>query len=101
MRQKVLKQKWKGIKRFPPPTPNHRPRLYLSFNKRGAPSLIALLSLVFICQAGHLEIRTVHGFLDLIGLIEGASLVWSGSAKGFCTGALGRILNQISSRDKN
>jgi hypothetical protein len=32
-------------------------------------------------------------FLDLIGLIEGASLVWSEFANGFCTGALGRTVN--------
>jgi hypothetical protein len=34
----------------------------------------------------------VHGFLDLIGLMEGALLVWSEFAKGFCTGVLGRTI---------
>ncbi len=32
-------------------------------------------------------------FLDLVVLMEGASLVWSEFAKGFCTGALGRTVN--------
>jgi hypothetical protein len=40
-----------------------------------------------------LGIRTVHGFLDLVGLMEGALLDWSGFAKGFCTGVLGRTAN--------
>jgi hypothetical protein len=31
--------------------------------------------------------------LDLVGLMEGASLDWSGFAKGFCTGVLGRTPN--------
>ncbi len=31
--------------------------------------------------------------LDLVGWIEGALLVWSEFAKGFCTGALGRTVN--------
>ncbi len=35
----------------------------------------------------------VHWFLDLIGLVEAASLVWSELAKRFCTGALERTAN--------
>jgi hypothetical protein len=31
--------------------------------------------------------------LDLVGLMEGASLVWSEFAKGFCTRVLGRTPN--------
>ncbi len=31
--------------------------------------------------------------LDIAGLMEGALLVWSEFAKGFCTGALGRTIN--------
>ncbi len=47
----------------------------------------------FHLSNGHLGIRTVHGFLDLVGLMEGASLVWGEFVKGFCTVALGRAIN--------
>ncbi len=47
----------------------------------------------FHLSKGALGNKNGSRVLDLIGLMEAASLVWSDLAKGFCTGALGRTVN--------
>jgi hypothetical protein len=46
----------------------------------------------FHLSNGAFENKNSSWVLDLIGLMEGALLVWSKFAKGFCTGVLGRTV---------
>ncbi len=50
------------------------------------------LCLVFNGQTGHLGIKMVHGFWALLGWWKEHRLSGGGSAKGFCTGDLGRTI---------
>ncbi len=64
----------------------------LSLSSQATNKGVRINVLNFICQMGHLRIRTVHGFWALLGWWKEHRLSGGGFAKGFCTGDLGRTV---------